>query len=115
MVLDRSRESRSYGDVFVKETLLACPNCNCHVRLAEGACPHCGEPFRKGEGATQRTAGALLLGLVVATTGAAVNCSSSRPDATASNAAADDVTVSSTADPTASNQQVNADNNIAAT
>lgn len=53
--------------MFLLDALVACPACNCHARPAERACPHCGAPLRRDDGSTPRTAGAMLLGLLVAT------------------------------------------------
>jgi hypothetical protein len=49
-------------------TLLACPSCACHVERIETECPHCGATIeRSSTGSVARTAGAVVLGLAVAT------------------------------------------------
>jgi|HubBroStandDraft_6_1064221.scaffolds.fasta_scaffold504444_1 hypothetical protein len=55
-------------------TLVACPSCSCHARPTEIACPHCGAPLRRADGTLPRTAGAMLLGLVVAAAPALAGC-----------------------------------------
>lgn len=65
--LDGRRGARSDGRMYLLDPLVACPSCNCHARREEQACPHCGAPLRREDGTTPRTAGALLLGLLVAT------------------------------------------------
>ena|ERR1700722_8303059 len=55
--------------MYFDDTLIACPSCNCHARPSATACPHCGAPLRRADGTVPRTAGAILLGLIVATAG----------------------------------------------
>ncbi len=54
--------------------LVACPECACHVKIAETHCPHCGARLRKADGSVARTGAAVLMGLTVMASGAA--CSS---------------------------------------
>ncbi len=46
--------------------LVACPACSVHFKVGEATCPHCGEPVRLDSGGVGRAAGAVLLGLTVA-------------------------------------------------
>jgi hypothetical protein len=55
--------------MYFAETLVACPSCNCHARAEAPECPHCGAALRRADGTVPRTAGAILLGLLVATAG----------------------------------------------
>jgi hypothetical protein len=55
--------------MYFDDTLVACPSCSCHARSEAASCPHCGAALRREDGTTPRTAGAILLGLIVATTG----------------------------------------------
>jgi hypothetical protein len=55
--------------MYFSDTLIACPSCNCHARPSAAECPHCGAPLRRADGTVPRTAGAILLGLIVATAG----------------------------------------------
>lgn len=49
-------------------SLLACPSCSCHFERIETACPHCGAAIeRSSNGSVARTAGAVVLGLAIAT------------------------------------------------
>ena len=55
--------------MYLADTLVACPSCSCHARPAAIECPHCGAALRREDGSTPRTAGAILLGLIVAAAG----------------------------------------------
>jgi len=59
--------------MYLSDTLIACPSCSCHARPTAAACPHCGAILRREDGTTPRTAGAILLGLIVAAAGCSGN------------------------------------------
>lgn len=46
--------------------LVACTACSIHFKVTDAACPHCGEALRLDAGIVGRTAGAMLLGLTLA-------------------------------------------------
>jgi hypothetical protein len=60
--------------MYLRDTLIACPACSRHARPSEIACPHCGARFRNDDGSRTRTAGAALLGLLVAGSAGAAGC-----------------------------------------
>lgn len=61
----------SYPRGMLRPTLIACPECACHVRSNDETCPHCGAAFDAAivpakEGVTiKRAAVAVTLGLAV--------------------------------------------------
>lgn|SRR5580700_232637 len=60
--------------MYLLESLVACPSCSCHARPAERVCPHCGAALLREDGTRQRTAGAMLLGLLVAAAAPIAGC-----------------------------------------
>lgn len=46
--------------------LVACPSCSVHFKVSDSACPHCGAVLRTESGGLGRTAGAMLMGLTLA-------------------------------------------------
>jgi hypothetical protein len=64
------------SEMYLHDTLLACPVCSCHARSSAAECPSCGAALRNQDGSRTPTAGAVLLGLVLAGAPIAAGCSS---------------------------------------
>ena len=94
--------------------LVACPSCNAHVKRADATCPHCGASMHDPAGSVRRTAGAVLMGLSIASTacvaepeyGVPATESDTNQPGTGSTSGTDDTTSESTTGTTDSTDSV---------